>query len=291
MTVQDITGMSPWLWGSFGWPDMQAQNLAGLEPGLPWSPSPFSPMDGFFPGDFGGMGFDGMSQQLLWQQEWQQLAETILALFIYYIANQMGGSPGQDLGTMGGPGGFSQSRSVSPASWGGGPSTPSFARPTAAPAHSNTNRSGQFNDPLSVAYSLMGRNASDIKRNGVIADEMTDWTGDDTSCANFVSACLQEAGWISDGEHDDWVKGLSGKLRADPNFSEVNARDLQPGDVLVMNNSGHVVFFAGWTEDGKMKYIGSNNRNADGSQRVSEGTASTSHFTTGFHYNGPQRRV
>lgn len=90
------------------------------------------------------------------------------------------------------------------------------------------------------------------------------------NCANFVSACLEQAGLITNGQHDNSVMGLQRKLDADPDFKRVSLQDAKPGDVVSMKTPGgqHVVMFAGW-KDGKAQFIGSNNVNPDGSQRIS----------------------
>jgi cell wall-associated NlpC family hydrolase len=58
-------------------------------------------------------------------------------------------------------------------------------------------------------------------------------------------------------------------LDRNPNFRRVSLQDARPGDVVSMRTNGgqHVVMFAGW-KDGRPQFIGSNNVNRDGSQRV-----------------------
>jgi len=92
------------------------------------------------------------------------------------------------------------------------------------------------------------------------------------NCANFVSACLQAAGQISSRQHHNAVVGLQSNLDRDANFKRVSLHQARPGDVVSMKTPGghHVVLFAGW-KNGQPQFIGSNNANADGSQRVTMG--------------------
>ncbi|MBZ4420750.1 LysM peptidoglycan-binding domain-containing protein [Myxococcus sp. RHSTA-1-4] len=121
-----------------------------------------------------------------------------------------------------------------------------------------------------IAKSHLGKNAGSLKleKSGV-GKNMEDWVPNNVNCANFVSACLEQAGLITDKQHDNSVMGLMKKLDNDPDFKRVSLKDAKPGDVVSMKTPGgqHVVMFAGW-KDGKPQFIGSNNVNADGSQRV-----------------------
>lgn len=124
-------------------------------------------------------------------------------------------------------------------------------------------------DPFSIARSVMNRNVSELKLSGGVGADMEDWVPNNVNCANFVSACLEQAGQISDAQHDNSVMGLMAKLDRDPNFRRVSLSNAKPGDVVSMKTPGgqHVVMFAGW-ENGRPTFIGANNVNPDGSQRV-----------------------
>jgi hypothetical protein len=130
---------------------------------------------------------------------------------------------------------------------------------------------GPGGSPFDIAVSHLGKNAGSLKleKNGVGAD-MEDWVPNNVNCANFVSACLEQAGQIKDSQHSASVMTLQANLDRDPNFQRVSLKDAKPGDVVSMKvGSGqHVVMFAGW-KDGKPQFIGSNNINSDGSQRIS----------------------
>jgi LysM repeat protein len=121
-----------------------------------------------------------------------------------------------------------------------------------------------------IAKSHLNKNAGSLKleKNGVGSD-MEDWVPNNVNCANFVSACLEQAGLITNAQHDNSVMGLQAKLDKDPDFKRVSLQDAKPGDVVSfkVGSGQHVVMFAGW-KDGKPQFIGSNNVNSDGSQRI-----------------------
>jgi LysM repeat protein/soluble lytic murein transglycosylase-like protein len=139
------------------------------------------------------------------------------------------------------------------------------------------------------ATSVLGRNIQDLKYSGPLAQYLDKWPSSHVCCANFVSACLQKAGQITLAEHNDSVRYLAANLHNDRKWSAVSLRDAKPGDVVCFNVPGegpygHVEMFAGW-KNGQAQFIGSNNVNADGSQRISEG-----HVGYGidviYHYHG-----
>jgi LysM repeat protein len=130
---------------------------------------------------------------------------------------------------------------------------------------------GPRGNPFDIAMSHMGKNAGQLKMEGSgVGADMEDWVPNNVNCANFVSACLEQAGMISNGQHHNAVMGLQANLDRDPNFRRVSLADAKPGDVVSMKTPGgqHVVMFAGM-KDGKPQFIGSNNVNSDGSQRIS----------------------
>jgi LysM repeat protein len=145
------------------------------------------------------------------------------------------------------------------------------ARPSGPNAPSNApGVSGPRGSPFEIAQQHLGKNAGSLKleRTGVGAD-MEDWVPNNVNCANFVSACLEQAGQIKDSQHHNAVMGLQANLDRDSNFRRVSLQDARPGDVVSMKTPGgqHVVMFAGW-KNGKPQFIGSNNVNSDGSQRI-----------------------
>jgi len=111
---------------------------------------------------------------------------------------------------------------------------------------------GKGGSAFEIAKQYLGRNAGDIKY------------GKDA-----VGATLIASGQLPANQGSAGVIDLMGKLDRN-GYSRISLKDAKPGDVVSMKTNGgqHVVLFAGW-ENGKAKFIGSNNVNADGSQRVS----------------------
>ena len=123
-----------------------------------------------------------------------------------------------------------------------------------------------------IAEQFLGRNAGELKHSDELP--MESWVPNSLNCANFVSACLQKAGLITSGQASASVDQLANNLRG-AGWQPTSLANATPGDVVLMQSNGqsHVVLFAGH-ENGEPRFIGSNNVNADGSQRVSWGGAS-----------------
>jgi LysM repeat protein/plastocyanin len=143
---------------------------------------------------------------------------------------------------------------------------------SAAPTSSGPGVNGPRGNPFAIAQQQLGKNAGSLKleKSGVGAD-MDDGIPNNVNCANFVSACLEQAGMISNSQHNNSVVGLQANLDRDPHFRRVSLADAKPGDVVSFSTPGgghHVVMYAGM-KDGKPQFIGSNNVNSDGSQRIS----------------------
>lgn len=128
------------------------------------------------------------------------------------------------------------------------------------------------NNAAAIAEQFIGRNAGELKYSDELP--MQSWVPNNVNCANFVSACLQKAGLIDAGQASASVDQLANNLKGD-GWQTVSLANASPGDVVLMQRNGqsHVVLFAGF-ENGQPKFIGSNNVNADGSQRISWGGAS-----------------
>lgn len=149
---------------------------------------------------------------------------------------------------------------------------PGSASPSgsAAPSNAPTSSAGGSSQAYSIARSVLGRNAGELKLSaGSIGRAMEDWVPNNVNCANFVSAVLESAGQITRGQHHNAVVGLMGNLDRDSDFRRVSLSNARPGDVVSMKTPGghHVVMFAGW-QNGRPMFIGSNNVNPDGSQKV-----------------------
>ena len=120
-------------------------------------------------------------------------------------------------------------------------------------------------NPAAIANSFLDRNASDLKRSGELP--MNPNVANDVCCANFVTACLQKAGLIN--WHSDGVVDMANRLKAQ-GWKVVDAAHAKPGDVAIVNGGAHTELVYA-NNGGDITLIGSNNRNADGSQRVTYG--------------------
>ena len=140
---------------------------------------------------------------------------------------------------------------------------------SAAPVE-GTGSTGGGRNPADIARQYLGRNAADLRSDRSDNLPMNANVPANVCCANFVSAVLTEAGQLPGNLHTDSVAQLNSTLRG-RGWTEVGAADAKPGDVVIIQGSGvsHTVLYAG---DGRT--IGSNNRNADGSQQVSYGNLS-----------------
>lgn len=125
-----------------------------------------------------------------------------------------------------------------------------------------------------IAEQFLGQNASELKHSSELP--MESWVPNHLNCANFVSACLAKAGLISPGMQSASVANLDANLQG-AGWEKVSLANARPGDVVIMPNR-HVVLFAGHDANGQPQFIGSNNVNADGSQRVSWGGASGHYY-------------
>ena len=121
---------------------------------------------------------------------------------------------------------------------------------------------------MQIAESFLERNASELKKSGELP--MNPNVPSDVCCANFVSAVLEKNGQMTKGEHTDRVETLGNTLRG-KGWKQVSLANAKPGDVIILNNGAHVEMVAK-NENGKLTLIGSNNRNADGSQRITYGS-------------------
>lgn len=136
-------------------------------------------------------------------------------------------------------------------------------------------------NPASIATQFLDRNASELKRSGDLP--MNPNVPSNVCCANFVSAVLEKAGLITHGQRSDSVATLNQNLRND-GWRSVPLSQAKPGDVVIIQGGGmsHTEIVKS-NENGKVTFIGSNNRNADGSQRIS--LDSGTWFTSTSHYS------
>ena len=133
-----------------------------------------------------------------------------------------------------------------------------------------TGPGGGNSNAYDVARQYLGQNASSLKVNPNDDLPMNANVPSNVCCANFVSAVLTEAGQLPANLHTDSVAQLNSTLR-DRGWTPVDPSQARAGDVVIIQGGGvsHTEIYAG---NGKM--IGSNNVNADGTQRVSENNLS-----------------
>jgi LysM repeat protein len=124
--------------------------------------------------------------------------------------------------------------------------------------------SGNGRNPADIAKQYLGRNASELRGDRSDDLPMNANVPANVCCANFVSAVLAESGQLPGNLHTDSVAQLNTTLRS-RGWTEVSAANAKPGDVVIIQGGGvsHTVLYAG-----NGQTIGSNNRNADGSQKV-----------------------
>lgn len=129
---------------------------------------------------------------------------------------------------------------------------------------------GGTSNVYDTARQYLGRNASELRRDTTDDLPMNPNVPANVCCANFVSGVLIEAGVMDKGLRTDSVAQLNSNLRG-AGWTAVDPADAKPGDVVIIQGGGvsHTEIYAG---GGKM--IGSNNVNADGTQKISENNLS-----------------
>ena len=129
---------------------------------------------------------------------------------------------------------------------------------------------GDGRNPADIARQYIGRNASDLRSDRSDNLPMDPNVSSHVCCANFVSAVLAEAGQLPASAHTNSVAQLKSTLM-DRGWTAVPASQAQAGDVVIIQGGGvsHTELVSG---PGQM--IGSNNRNRDGSQKISTGELS-----------------
>jgi hypothetical protein len=214
----------------------------------------------------------------------------MLLMLADYMSSQMN-SPARNAGSFGNGGGWS---SGGPSGWSTGRSSnASDAGGSGVPLSQITQSVGGNKKAFDVATQagVLGKNIADLKAGGSPISQFLDpSTPNNSSCANFVSACLQAAGQIPAGEKSDSVQTLSNNLSKDPNWQRVDPSQLKPGDVCCMavpgeGSFGHVVMYAGKDKNGNNVFVGSNNDNPDGSQKIDIVPMNYS-ITAAYHYKG-----
>jgi len=125
-----------------------------------------------------------------------------------------------------------------------------------------------------IAHSLLGKNASWVKTHEPLGKYMPDWVGNTVNCASFVTACNQKAGLLKGNQHQNGCSALKSMLDHDQDWKRVSLKHAKPGDIVIFSIGGdptaHTVLFGGW-RNGRPIFIGSNNANRDGTQRITQG--------------------
>lgn len=133
---------------------------------------------------------------------------------------------------------------------------------------------GGSSKAFDIAKQQLGKNAGSLKlEHSAVGNAMEDWVPNNVNCASFVSGCLQAAGQITHKDYSAGCTTLMANLDRNKDFKRVSLANAKPGDVVTFDTGGghhHTVMFAGW-KDGKPQYIGSNNVNSDGTQRITMG--------------------
>lgn len=134
-----------------------------------------------------------------------------------------------------------------------------------------------------IARSYLGQNASSLKTNSNDNLPMDPNCPSTECCANFVSAVLVQSGELPANLHTDSVAQLKDTLQS-RGWTAVPASEAKPGDVVIMQGGGisHTEIVSG---QGQM--IGSNNINADGTQKVSTNSLSYAQSHGGLILRAP----
>jgi spore coat assembly protein SafA len=142
---------------------------------------------------------------------------------------------------------------------------------------------GGTGDVAEIAKKYLGQNASALKANTGDDLPMNAGVPSDICCANFVSAVLTEAGQLPASQHTDSVQQLKDTLMS-RGWSAVPMSEAKPGDVVIMQGGGisHTEIVSGPNQ-----MIGSNNANADGSQRVTYNSLSYAESHGGIILRAP----
>ena len=147
---------------------------------------------------------------------------------------------------------------------------------------------GAGSSAFNIAQAQLGKNAGSLKlESSVLGRAMEDWVPNNVNCASFVAGCLQAAGQIGHGDYSAGCTQLQANLDRNPHFQRVSLANASPGDCVTFQTSGgghHTVMFAG-TKNGVPQFIGSNNVNADGTQKITMGPMNY-HVLSVHHYKG-----
>jgi spore coat assembly protein SafA len=142
---------------------------------------------------------------------------------------------------------------------------------------------GGTGNVAAIAEKYLGQNASSLKTNSNDNLPMDPNCPSTECCANFVSAVLVQSGELPSNLHTDSVEQLKDTLQS-RGWTAVPASEAKAGDVVIMQGGGisHTEIVSG---PGQM--IGSNNINADGTQKVSTNSLSYAQSHGGLILRAP----
>lgn len=213
--------------------------------GLPQLQPNFSGYGGL--NGIGGFGFQNQSTAGLMNQMMMLMsmvmAMTEMQMMMSPAANFGGGSALGGGGGIGSPGlnGFLGSGGGNYGSQAAGASTASFS----------PSGSGSSSKAVDIAQQYLGQKSGNINN----MSNFTHAGGMTNNCADFVSACLANAGVYKKKPGDASVRVLKQHLIED-GWRKVSKAQAKPGDVAIFNGSQHVELVA---TQGASKLIGSNN--------------------------------
>jgi hypothetical protein len=141
---------------------------------------------------------------------------------------------------------------------GSGASPAASGSPTTGGSSSAPDGSGE--KAAEIARSYLGRKSGEI-------NNMANFThagGMDNNCADFVSACLANAGLYKKQPGDASVRVLKQHLK-EAGWRTVSKAQAKPGDVAIFNGTQHVELV---TKAGGTELIGSNNKGGGNVQYV-----------------------
>lgn len=196
--------------------------------------------------DPGSMGFNPMALVEALQADMMVLE---MAMALAQTQGQQSGSSQQ---TGGGGGGSSSSSQGS-----GGSSSSSSSQGSGSQGGSSgstdtsgIDASGSGAKAVELASSKLGQQSSEVKM-----DNYTAAGGLDNNCADFVSACIADAGLYKKQSGDASVATFKQHLM-EQGYKTVDKAHAQPGDVAIFNGSQHTELVA---SQGATTLIGSNN--------------------------------
>lgn len=143
----------------------------------------------------------------------------------------------------------------------------------------------QTGNAAAIAERYTNRTAADLMASGDLPMDK----GIDTAhcCANFVSACLEQAGLINHSQHQDAVSNLADMLK-NAGWKVADLAHAKRGDVVIIKGNGQShTEIVDSNDNGKLVLIGSNNPNG-GMQRIGTDASNFAKINGGYVLTPPQ---